>query len=44
MKKHISYIILALSLAFIVLGVYREEVVELFTKAIYICLECVGIG
>ncbi len=44
MKKSVSYVVFILAVIFIVLGVYRDEVVELFTKAIYICLECVGIG
>jgi hypothetical protein len=43
-KKLISEIILMLSLAFMVYGAYRGEVNSVFTKAINLCLECIGIG
>lgn len=33
-----------LGIALMVWGIYREELEVLFTKAINICLECVGIG
>ena len=28
----------------LVAGVYRQETATVLTKAIYICLECIGIG
>ncbi len=28
----------------IVIGIWRDEVRTVFMKAIYICLECIGIG
>lgn len=31
-------------LTLMVLGIYRNELEILFTKAINICLECIGIG
>lgn len=44
MSRRWGYI-LALAGAFLYAwGVYRGELTVLFTKAIQICLECVGIG
>ncbi|WP_420376951.1 CD1871A family CXXC motif-containing protein [Romboutsia lituseburensis] len=42
--RFIKYIILFLSIGFIVFGVNRNEVKVVFNKAINICLECIGIG
>lgn len=43
-KKIISKILLVLSISFVVYGAYRCEVNSVFTKAINLCLECIGIG
>lgn len=43
-NRKFSYAMLVLSIAFIILGVYRGEVDTVLSKAIRICLECVGIG
>jgi len=43
-KKIISKMLLVLSIGFVVYGVYRGEVNSVFTKAINLCLECIGIG
>lgn len=43
-KKLISKILLVLSISFVVYGAYRDEVNSVFTKAINLCLECIGIG
>lgn len=33
-----------LGIALMIWGIYRSELEVLFTKAINICLECIGIG
>lgn len=43
-RKKLSYSMLFLSFAFITFGAYRQEVSTVLSKAIRICLECVGIG
>lgn len=43
-KKYIKYVILALSIILIVLGVFTGEAKAVLSKATRICLECIGIG
>lgn len=43
-KKIITYATLLLGILFILYGSYRGEINTVFTKAIRLCLECVGIG
>ncbi|HEY8362973.1 MAG TPA: CD1871A family CXXC motif-containing protein [Tissierellaceae bacterium] len=43
-KERLRFILLAISILFIIIGIYREEVLTVLMKAINICLECVGIG
>ena len=35
---------LVLGSGFVALGIWRNEVTEVFAKAVRICLECIGIG
>ena len=43
-EKKLSYLMLFLSIAFVVYGAHRQEVDTVLSKAIRICLEGVGIG
>lgn len=45
LKEHWKQmLLLAVAISFICFGAYRGEVDSVFTKAIRLCLECVGIG
>ncbi|MFA5638024.1 MAG: CD1871A family CXXC motif-containing protein [Anaerovoracaceae bacterium] len=39
-----ALLLLLVGLLFIAIGVFRGEVFVVLTKAIHICLECIGIG
>ncbi len=43
-KVLIGFLLLALALVFIGVGVLRDEVRAVLEKAIRICMECIGIG
>ena len=40
----LRYGLLAAALAFIAVGLLRQEHLEVMQKAVRICLECIGIG
>lgn len=44
MKNKIRWILLIVGIEFVIYGAYRGEVDTVLTKAVNICLECVGIG
>lgn len=44
MKEKGRYLLLFVAIFAIVFGLYQEEAQVVLTKAIYICLECIGIG
>ena len=39
-----TYIFISLGILFVVIGISRGEVEVVLSKAIQLCLECVGIG
>lgn len=43
-SKYIGPVLALLGLAIMGFGIYRGEVSVVFTKAINICMECIGIG
>lgn len=43
-NKTIPLLLAGTGVVFIVLGIYRGEAAIVFTKAVRICLECIGIG
>lgn len=43
-KVGLQLTLIALGGVFVGFGIYRGEVGTVFFKAIYICLECIGIG
>jgi len=43
-KSFTPYLILTIGLAFIAIGVMREEHLVVLQKAVNICLECIGVG
>lgn len=43
-KRSVQILTLAIAVGFICYGIYRGEVHSVFSKAIKLCLECVGIG
>ena len=43
-RRIFSFTLLAVSLLFIVIGLVRQEYLEVLQKAVRMCLECIGIG
>ena len=43
MKKS-QIVLLAVAVSAILLGVFRNELADIFRKATLLCLECIGIG
>lgn len=43
-RLFVSGVTAAAGIAMMAFGVYRGEMAEVFTKAVRICLECIGIG
>ncbi|MCI1959769.1 MAG: thioredoxin [Clostridia bacterium] len=43
-KYRPAAVLIIIGIAFIVLGIARNEAADVYRKAINICLECMGIG
>ncbi len=43
-RNIIAFSVIAVGIAFVLLGIYRGEVDAVLRKAVNICLECIGIG
>ena len=43
-KNSIRIALTAIAIVFIVVGCINREFHDVFMKAVYICLECIGIG
>ena len=43
-KRIVSYALLTIALGLITVGIFRAEFQSVLQKAVYICLECIGIG
>ncbi len=40
----VFWISISLGILFMALGIWRDEVMVIYQKAIYICMECIGLG
>lgn len=43
-KAAVQVLLLLAGIAMLIFGIWREEVQTVFSKAIRLCMECVGIG
>ncbi len=43
-KNIVAILLIVVAVAFIAIGVWREEIETVFRKAINICMECIGLG
>ena len=43
-RRFLGLVVIVAAVTMIVFGIFREEVTDVFNKAIRICLECIGIG
>ncbi len=44
MKRALPYILMAVGVIMIVIGVWGGEVATVLSRSTHICLECIGIG
>jgi len=43
-ESFIQITILAIGIVMMAVGLYRGEALEILRKAIFVCMECIGIG
>lgn len=43
-KAAVQVLLLLVGIAMLIFGIWREEAQTVFSKAIRLCMECVGIG
>lgn len=43
-KAAVQVLLLLIGIAMLVFGIWRDETQTVFSKAIQLCMECVGIG
>lgn len=43
-ERVLPYLLIAVGIGMVIVGLYRQEADLILSKAINICLECVGIG
>jgi hypothetical protein len=43
-RKIIGILVIIIAFVMVGIGIFRNEVTDVFNKAIRICLECIGIG
>ncbi|HWQ58627.1 MAG TPA: CD1871A family CXXC motif-containing protein [Clostridia bacterium] len=44
MAPYFKYALLLIGIAFVAVGVFRREYLDVLRKAALLCLECIGIG
>lgn len=43
-RNRIALLLIFMGIAFLVIGVWRDEAQTVFRKAVNICMECIGLG
>lgn len=43
-ERVLPYLLIAVGIGMVIVGLYRQEADLILSKAINICLECIGIG
>lgn len=43
-KNYTGLLLLLIGLLFLLFGIWRKELADIWRKAVQICMECIGIG